>query len=113
MKSLRSTRKELGLTLTALELLTKIPYNALSKIERGLHTPWLQTRQTIERILGKINWLDTPVLSDIEPIESNWNDVERDFRALVRRMKGLPEEEQHIFVTTIIKQLIKIQEERQ
>lgn len=92
MKGLHVTRLEQGLSLRQMATLCKVTTTTFNNIERGLNVPWYQTRLSIEHILGKINWLDTPNMN-ITTIESDWDQTERDFRSLLNRIASLPEEQ--------------------
>lgn len=104
MKGLRATRLEKGLSLRQMAALCTVTIATFSHIERGLKVPWYETRQAIERILGKINWLDTANIN-ITPIQSDWEQTERDFRSLINRIASLPDEQKQAFVKSSIKHL--------
>ena len=111
MKSLRTLRKEKGYTVTALARVCTTTHPHISRIERGLISPSQDTRLWIEQNVfqgEKINWLDTPHLITSPVYETNWNDTEREFRAFVRLLKGLPEEQRPYFIKSAVKHLRKL-----
>lgn len=109
MDGLQKTRLKNGLTLRVMAELTKIAPANFSNIERGLTTPTLTTRQQIERVLGKINWLEVPFINT-EPRDPpmNWNDCEREFRYFLHCVASLPADERKAFLSTSVKHLKKM-----
>ena len=59
MRNMYHTRKTLQLTQEKLSELTGIAQSALSRLERGKYKANQMTRQKIEEVLGKIDWLET------------------------------------------------------
>jgi transcriptional regulator with XRE-family HTH domain len=104
MKSPKQTRKDLGLKLEELQEKHNIAPSYISQVENGKTIPHKENRQRIEEVYGtKINWLDVPL--SVRDMETEWYEVERDFRGLIHMINGLPEDEKGIFIETAIKQL--------
>ena len=59
MKSLYNTRKEKGVTQEKLAEMTGILQPNLSAIENGRRNPTEKVRERIEKVLGKIDWLES------------------------------------------------------
>ncbi|MBN2828828.1 MAG: helix-turn-helix transcriptional regulator [Candidatus Cloacimonetes bacterium] len=52
------TRKTLQLTQEKLSELTGIAQSALSRLERGKYNPNQTTRDRIEAVIGKVDWIE-------------------------------------------------------
>lgn len=59
MKSLRDTRKDQGLSQEQLSRMTGITIANISLVENGHHKPNEFTRERIESVLGRIDWIET------------------------------------------------------
>ena len=81
MKSLVDTRNEKRMTQMQLVALTGINQHQISCIERGLQTPTESTRSRIEKVLGKIDWMETGKIKLLTP---NYFKAERLVNRLVR-----------------------------
>jgi transcriptional regulator with XRE-family HTH domain len=107
MRNLRKIRQTKGLLLSDIAPYCGMSKASISYIERGLQIPGVAVRKSLELYFGeRINWLDIPTL-DIEAIDpaSDWNDTERQFRGLIRRIKSLPDDERQAFLSSAIKHL--------
>lgn len=107
MDGLKRARLKHRQTLKDMAELTNVTPANYNLIERGLAIAHLSTREKIEKVLGKVNWLDTPKL-DVEPVESTWNDCERQFRRFYRELNGLPLVERICMAKSAIKHLKRI-----
>lgn len=107
MNSLHETRLKHGLSLRLMAELTKVTPKTFSQVERGLSIPWLRNKKAIEKILGKINWLDVPYI-ETKPIKSDVDHCEREFRILYRKIISLPEDEKEAFIKSARKHLSKL-----
>ena len=111
MKSLRTLRKEKGLTLKKMASLLTTDHPHVSRLESGLISPSQRTREWIEQMIfegEKINWIDTPYLLTSPVYDTEWTETEREFRACVRMIKGLPEDQRKFFIKSSIKHLKKL-----
>jgi transcriptional regulator with XRE-family HTH domain len=80
MNNMHYTRRAIGMTLKELANLTKINIGHLSEIERAKIRPTERTRNRIENILGRIDWLET---SPIDFKDVSYEEAERMVKALV------------------------------
>lgn len=109
MKSLRQLRLSKGLKLSDLEQSLAICNSLLSEMERGLRSPNKLTRVRIESFFGEpINWLDVPNLNTEPKYPTNWFEVERHYRILLRLINGLPDDVKDEFIITSLKHLRKL-----
>ena len=110
MQSLKQTRKDKGISRKDIAEFVGITQANISQIESGKQSPSILTRKRLESCLGeKINFLDVPNLKTSPKYPTDWNGCEREFRGMVRMIKGLPQEEIEIFLSTAIKHLRKMQ----
>jgi transcriptional regulator with XRE-family HTH domain len=63
MRSLNEARKIKNLTQINLSKLTGIDQGNLSNIEHGKYTPNIKTREKIESVLGRIDWISNSKIS--------------------------------------------------
>jgi transcriptional regulator with XRE-family HTH domain len=59
MNNLQTTRKAKGLTQDHVCRMTGINQGYFSELERGVNKPNQETRERIESVLGKIDWIET------------------------------------------------------
>ncbi len=62
MRNMRETRKSLGITQDQLSDATGIPQSNLSAIENGKYNPHKATREKIEAVLGKVDWIENKTI---------------------------------------------------
>jgi transcriptional regulator with XRE-family HTH domain len=106
MKGLKATRKELGYSRAFILANIGLAMSSISEIENGKNVPTYETRKKIESVLNKkINWLDVPYLKISPVVPMEWNFLERDYRSLVRGIKGLPIDERKPFIESAIRHL--------
>lgn len=63
MRNMKDTRRSLNFTQDRLSELTGIPQSNLSAIEHGKYKPNQSTRDRIEKVLGKVDWIETEKLT--------------------------------------------------
>lgn len=63
MRNMKDTRRLLNFTQDQLSELTGIPQSNLSAIEQGKYNPTQSTRDRIEKVLGKVDWIETEKLT--------------------------------------------------
>lgn len=63
MRNMKDTRRSLNFTQDRLSELTGIPQSNLSAIEHGKYNPTQSTRDRIEKVLGKVDWIETEKLT--------------------------------------------------
>lgn len=101
MKSLKTLRKERGLTLMDVENQSGINNVQLNDFELGKHSPGVTIRKMLEKFYGiKINFLDTPFKVIPRDPPADWNDTEREFRYLLKMVASLPPDELEVFCKT-------------
>lgn len=108
MKSLRTLRMDNHWKLQDVQDRTGLTKDWLSEIERGVTVPLPFTRNKLEILFGqKINWLDVSLIKTASIFPTTWLECEREFKGLLRYVKGLPEDEKIVFIETIINHLTK------
>ncbi len=80
MSSLRDNRKHMGFSQVDLSNLTGISQDNISRIERGLYKTTQSTRQKIEAVVGKIDWIE---VEGIKLHDSNFYKAERLLKRLI------------------------------
>jgi len=102
LKSLKTLRQEAGLTQQDLQHLTGLHQVVISNIESGKFSPQSKTKQRIEKILGRVDWLDNACIS-IE--ESNFLKAQSLFKRLLEQLYSMPDEERKSFMLMMKKYL--------
>lgn len=110
MKSLHKTRIEKGISRKDIAESLGISIANLSQLESGKQCPSILTRRRLELYFGeRINFLDVPNLKTSPHYETDFDSCEREFRGIVRMIKGLPQQDIEIFLNSAIKHLRKMQ----
>jgi transcriptional regulator with XRE-family HTH domain len=80
MNNLQIQRRTKGLTQEEMSELTGIPQSYYSEIERGKNKPHDHTKQRIEKVLGRVDWIET---GHIQLHNSSWYRAESLLKKLV------------------------------
>jgi transcriptional regulator with XRE-family HTH domain len=80
MNSLRNSRLNLGYSQEKLSQLTGIAQANISTYEKGIKKPTDKTKEKIERVLGKLDWIES---EGIQLKESSWQIAEAHFKGMI------------------------------
>lgn len=81
MKSLREARKAKRLNQAMLAALVGVHRESISLIERGLVKPTTSTKHKFEKVLGRIDWVETD--SKVQIKDPNYFEAQRLVKVLV------------------------------
>lgn len=81
MRTLKQARKEKRFNQQVLAALVGIHRESLSLLERGLSKPTPSTKEKFERVLGKIDWIETN--SKVQLKSPDYREAERLINQLV------------------------------
>jgi transcriptional regulator with XRE-family HTH domain len=113
MNSLKQTRVDRGIKRKDIANSLGINLSNLSPLESGKQIATALTRKRLELFFGqKINWLDTPFINTSPRYATEWNEVERAFRSLIRMIGGLRADEQKAFIKSALRHLHKLGDSR-
>jgi transcriptional regulator with XRE-family HTH domain len=96
--TLKEVRKKLGLSQGQLSEKTGISQVLISNIESGKNSPQASTRAKIEKVLGKIDWLNTRSLPRESKKKSTVPEAELQFFKAIETINNLEEVEKFRFL---------------
>jgi len=97
---MRDTRRSLNLTQDQLSELTGISQSNLSAIENGKYKPNKSTREKIEKLLGKVDWIET---ENITLKKTNYFKAERLLKRTVELTLTMEDEQRNEFKRLVVK----------
>lgn len=100
MRNMKDTRRSLNLTQDQLSELAGIPQSNLSAIEHGKYKPNNSTREKIEKILGKVDWIET---ENITLKQTNYFKAERLLKRMVELTLTMEDQQRDEFKRLVFK----------
>lgn len=100
MRNMKDTRRSLDLTQDQLSELTGIPQSNLSAIEHGKYKPNKSTREKIEKILGKVDWIET---ENITLRQTSFFKAERLLKRVVELTLTMEDQQRYEFQRLVFK----------
>jgi transcriptional regulator with XRE-family HTH domain len=100
MRNMKDTRRSLNLTQDQLSELAGISQSNLSAIEHGKYKPNKSTREKIEKILGKVDWIET---ENITLKQTNYFKAERLLKRMVELTLTMEDKQRNEFKRLVFK----------
>ena len=100
MRNMMDTRRSLNLTQDQLSEMTGIPQSNLSAIEHGKYKPNKSTRERIEKVLGKVDWIET---EKITLRQTNYFKAERLLKQMVELTLTMDNQQKEDFQKLVVK----------
>ena len=100
MRNMKDTRRSLNFTQDRLSEMTGIPQQNLSALENGKYKPNLATRNKIEKVLGKVDWIET---ENITLKQTNYFKAERLLKRIVEMTLIMEDQQRDEFTRLVFK----------